>query len=118
MKECVQMCSHNRRIAQAVTRQIFSIYLTAKMQGLPTWNAMDLKQLITIDNDILGGQTVFKGTRVPVESLFGHLEAGISLDGFLEEFPTVSKEQAVGLLEWANKLLNTKNLDRLYAAVA
>jgi len=95
----------------------FSIYLATQTHGLPIWDAMDLKQLITIDNDILGGQTVFQGMRVPVESLFDHLEAGISLDGFLEEFPTVSKEQAVGLLEWANKLLNTKNPDRLYAAV-
>ena len=79
---------------------------------------MDIKELITIDNDILGGQTVFKGTRVPVESFFDHLEAGVTLDAFLEDFPTVSKEQAVALLDWANKLLNTKNLDQLYEAVA
>ena len=61
---------------------------------------MDIRQLITIDNEILSGQTVFKGTRVPVETLFDHLEAGISLDQFLEDFPTVSKEQAVALLNW------------------
>lgn len=79
---------------------------------------MDIRELITIDNDILGGQTVFKGTRVPVESLFDHLEAGISLDSFLEDFPTVTKEQAIALLEWANKIFNTKNIDQLYAAVA
>ena len=79
---------------------------------------MDLKDLIVTDNDILGGQTVFKGTRVPVESLFDHLEAGVSLDAFLDDFPTVSKEQAIALLDWANKILNTKNLDQLYAAVA
>ena len=79
---------------------------------------MDLKDLITIDNEIMGGQTVFKGTRVPVESLFDHLEAGISLDAFLEDFPTVTKEQAIAILELANKLLTTKNLDQLYAAVA
>lgn len=79
---------------------------------------MDLKDLITIDNEILGGQTVFKGTRVPVESLFDHLEAGVSLDAFLDDFPSVSKEQAVALLDWANILLNAKNLDQLNAAVA
>lgn len=79
---------------------------------------MDLKDLITSNNEILGGQTVFKGTRVPVESLFDHLEAGISLDAFLDDFPTVSKEQAIALLDWANKLLNTKNLDQLYVDVA
>ena len=79
---------------------------------------MDIRDLLTIDKQILGGQTVFKGTRVPVESLFDHLEAGVSLDIFLEDFPTVTKEQAVALLDWTNKLLNTKNLDQLYAAVA
>jgi uncharacterized protein (DUF433 family) len=79
---------------------------------------MDIKELITIDKDILGGQTVFKGTRVPVESLFDHLEAGVSLNDFLDDFPTVSKEQAVALLDLANKIFNIKNLDQLYAAVA
>lgn len=79
---------------------------------------MDIKDIIVIDNEILGGQTVFKGTRVTVESLFDHLEAGISLDVFLEDFPTVSKEQAVALLECANKLLTTKNIDQLYEIVA
>jgi uncharacterized protein (DUF433 family) len=79
---------------------------------------MDIRQLVTIDNEILGGQTVFKGTRVPVETLFDHLEAGIPLDQFLDDFPSVSKEQAVALLDWASKLLNTKNLDQLYEAVA
>ncbi len=79
---------------------------------------MNIKDLITIDQEILGGQTVFKGTRVPVESLFDHLEAGISLDDFLEDFPTVTKEQAIALLAWANKLLNTKNIDQLYEVVA
>ena len=59
---------------------------------------MDIREIITIDKEILGGQTVFKGSRVPVESLFDHLEAGISLDVFLEDFPTVSKEQAVALI--------------------
>ena len=79
---------------------------------------MDIRELITRDDEILGGQTVFKGTRVPVESLFDHLEAGISLDTFLDDFPSVSKEQAVALLDWTNRLLNIKNLDKLYAAVA
>lgn len=65
---------------------------------------MDIRQLITIDNEILSGQTVFKGTRVPVETLFDHLEAGISLDQFLEDFPTVSNEQAITLLDCTSKL--------------
>lgn len=62
---------------------------------------MDLKALITVDDDIMGGQPVFTGTRVPVESLFDHLEAGVSLDGFLDDFPTVTKAQAVVVLETA-----------------
>lgn len=79
---------------------------------------MDLKHLITIDNEILGGQPVFNGTRVPVESLFDHLEAGISLNDFLEEFPSVSKNQAVSVLEIANKLLTSQNIEKLYANIA
>jgi uncharacterized protein (DUF433 family) len=79
---------------------------------------MNVQDLITIDNEILGGQPVFKGTRVPVESLFDHLEAGVSLDEFLADFPTVSKEQAIALLDIANKLLTAKNVAQLYATVA
>jgi uncharacterized protein (DUF433 family) len=79
---------------------------------------MNLKDVISIDNEVLGGQTVFKGTRVPVETLFDHLEAGITIEAFLDDFPTVTKEQAIALLDYANKLFNTKNLDQLYAAVA
>jgi uncharacterized protein (DUF433 family) len=79
---------------------------------------MDIKSLITIDKDIQGGQPVFSGTRVPVESLFDHLESGVSLDEFLEDFPGVTRQQAVDLLEAANKILTSKNLEQLYAAVA
>ncbi|RYE90556.1 MAG: DUF433 domain-containing protein [Cytophagaceae bacterium] len=79
---------------------------------------MDINTLITVDPDILGGQPVFAGTRVPVESLFDHLEAGVSLDGFLDDFPTVTKEQAINMLDLANKLLTSKNINQFYAAVA
>lgn len=79
---------------------------------------MNIRELIIIDPDILREQPVFKGTRVPVESLFDHLEAGVSLDEFLDDFPTVSREQAVELLAIANKLLTSKNAAELSAAVA
>ncbi len=59
---------------------------------------MNIKSLITIDPDVLGGTPVFIGTRVPVESLFDHLQSGISLDEFLEDFPTVTKAQALAVL--------------------
>jgi uncharacterized protein (DUF433 family) len=66
---------------------------------------INVKDYITIDQEILGGQPVFKGTRVPVESLFDHLEKGISLEEFLDDFPSVTQEQAVAVLEIANKIL-------------
>ena len=79
---------------------------------------MDIRSLITIDKEILGGQPVSTGTRVPVESLFDHLETGISLDEFLDDFPTVPHQQVVDILEAANKILTSKNLEQLYGAVA
>ena len=79
---------------------------------------MEIKEIITVDEHILGGQPVFRGTRVPVESLFDHLETGVPLDEFLDDFPTVSKEQAIALLDVANKLLTSKNIAQFYATVA
>ena len=79
---------------------------------------MKIDEILNVDEDILAGQPVFKGTRVPVESLFDHLEAGVPLNEFLDDFPTVSKEQAIALLDVANKLLTSKNVAQLYATVA
>ena len=53
------------------------------------------------DPEILGGTPVFVGTRVPVKSLYDYLEAGDSLDEFLDSFPSVSREQAIAALEMA-----------------
>ncbi|RYU90993.1 DUF433 domain-containing protein [Mucilaginibacter terrigena] len=79
---------------------------------------MNVHQVINIDNNILSGQPVFTGTRVPVDSLFDHLEAGVSLDEFLEDFPSVTKDQAVALLDMANKIVTSKDIAKLYEAVA
>ena len=79
---------------------------------------MDIRKLITIDKEILGGTPVFTGTRVPVESLFDHLESGVSLDEFLDDFPTVERQQAIDLLEAANKIMTSGKLEQLYASVA
>jgi uncharacterized protein (DUF433 family) len=57
------------------------------------------------DPDILGGTPVFVGTRVPVRTLLDYLEAGDSLNEFLDHFPSVSREQAVGALELAKEIL-------------
>ncbi|MDE0396055.1 MAG: DUF433 domain-containing protein [Gammaproteobacteria bacterium] len=63
------------------------------------------EKLIDRDPDILGGTPVFSGTRVPVRILMEHLEAGDRLDDFLDDCPTVTREQAVGLLEQAKTQL-------------
>lgn len=57
------------------------------------------------DPDILGGTPVFVGTRVPAATLLDYLEAGDSLEIFLDQFPTVSREQAVTALEFAKQML-------------
>ena len=57
------------------------------------------------DPEILGGTPVFVGTRVPIKNLFDFLEAGDSLDRFLDSFPSVTREQAVAALELAREAL-------------
>ncbi len=59
--------------------------------------------IISISTEIMGGTPVFIGTRVPIQTLFDYLEAGESIDDFLERFPTVSREQIIALLEEAKK---------------
>ncbi len=60
---------------------------------------MNATNLITIDPDILGGTPVFKGTRVPVKTLFEYLEDNFSLEEFLECFPSVTREMVQKVLE-------------------
>ena len=62
-------------------------------------------QIISISGEIMGGTPVFIGTRVPVQTLFDYLEAGESIDDFLEGFPTVTREQVIALLEVLRKQL-------------
>jgi uncharacterized protein (DUF433 family) len=62
-------------------------------------------RLITVDPEIHGGTPVFVGTRVPVKTLFDHLEAGDSLEVFLDDFPSVSRELAIAVLEEARVAL-------------
>lgn len=61
--------------------------------------------VIHSDPDILGGTPVFAGTRVPVRTLLDYLAAGEALDEFLEDFPSVSREQVVAALQLANQFL-------------
>ena len=72
---------------------------------------MTMKQsTVSCSPDVMGGTPVFSGTRVPVQTLLDYLEAGESIDDFLEGFPSVTREQVVGFLEEAK--------DRLIAAAS
>lgn len=62
-------------------------------------------KLIDRNRDVLGGTPVFSGTRVPVRILMEHLEAGDRLDEFLDDYPTVSREQAVETIRRATTIL-------------
>ena len=57
-------------------------------------------QLINIDPEIQGGAPVFTGTRVPIDILFDHLETGSTLDEFLDDFPSVTRQHAISVLEY------------------
>jgi uncharacterized protein (DUF433 family) len=58
-----------------------------------------MKDIVVSNPNVMHGAPCFAGTRVTVQSLFDHLEAGYTIDGFLLEFPTVKREQVIGLLE-------------------
>lgn len=60
---------------------------------------MTTDDIINIDPDLMAGTPVFRGTRVPIHSLFEYVENGYSLDEFLETFPTVRREQVILLLQ-------------------
>ncbi len=64
--------------------------------------------IIVRDPDVLGGIPCFRGTRVPFQNLLDYLEAGDTLDQFLEQFPTVSRQMAIEALESAKDSLLTR----------
>jgi uncharacterized protein (DUF433 family) len=65
--------------------------------------------VIVQDPGILGGTPVFRGTRVPIQTMFDYLEGGETLEEFLTDFPTVSRELALRALEEAKQLLLTQS---------
>ncbi len=79
---------------------------------------MKISDIVTINQEIQSGTPVFKGTRVPIQSLFWHLESGVTIDEFLEDFPSVTKNQVIQLLELSNKMVNTPQIIQLYETVA
>jgi uncharacterized protein (DUF433 family) len=62
-----------------------------------------VKLPVTTDPEIMSGKPVFAGTRVPVETLIGYILDGNTLNEFLEDFPTVKREDAISVLEYANE---------------
>lgn len=65
---------------------------------------------INIDPEIMSGTPVFRGTRVPIKNLFDYIEGGDDLEEFLDDFPSVSKELAIVVLEMAKKSITTEKL--------
>ncbi len=68
-----------------------------------------LSKTINIDPEILGGTPVFNGTRVPLKNLFDYLESGETIETFLQDFDTVSREQVLKVLELSEKLIQTSS---------
>ncbi len=62
-------------------------------------------QLVTISPDVLGGTPVFYNTRVPIKNLFDYLKGGDSLEDFLTDFPSVTKEQVLKVLSLAESII-------------
>ena len=69
---------------------------------------MNIDQLVEVDPEKMSGTPVFTGTRVPIKNLFDYLEGGDSLEVFLDDFPTVSREEALGVIEASRQLLLDK----------
>jgi uncharacterized protein (DUF433 family) len=65
---------------------------------------------ISIDKEIMSGTAVFAGTRVPIQNLFNYIEGGEDLSEFLDDFPSVSEQMAIAVLEMAKKTMTTEKL--------
>ncbi len=80
---------------RAATRLGFTVGLT--------YNPVVRKRrVINVDRDVMGGTPCFAGTRVPIQTLLDYLQAGDSIDEFLDGFPTVKREQVIAFMEEAN----------------
>jgi len=65
---------------------------------------------INIDRETMGGTPVFMGTRIPIQTLFDYLEGGDSLEEFIDDFPSVTKSQALEVLELAKKTVTSEKV--------
>ena len=73
---------------------------------------MSKASAISKSPDILGGTPVFQGTRVPIKTLFDYLEAGDTIEDFLEQFPSVKKDQVLEVLEESRALVCCSMMER------
>lgn len=74
---------------------------------------MNLWEIITVSPDIQSGVPVFKGTRVPVIGFLDHIKKGIPVSEFIEDFPSVSKEQALQLLDYFKETIMTSGMNKI-----
>jgi uncharacterized protein (DUF433 family) len=79
---------------------------------------MEYYNTISVDSEVLSGTPVFIGTRVPIQTFFWHLEKGITIDEFLDDFPSVSKEQVYKLLQIVEKIFTPNYFEKIYETVA
>ena len=70
---------------------------------------MKKEEIVSRNPKVMNGALVFAGTRIPVESLIQHLTAGDSLNKFLDDFPTVSREQAIAYLKMTLDIVDTRD---------
>ena len=76
---------------------------------------MKKEEIVSRNPEVMNGALVFAGTRVPVEILIQHLKAGDSIDDFLEDFPTVTRDQAVAYLEMTLETADARPARRKHA---
>ena len=69
-----------------------------------------LYRQISVDSEIMSGTPVFAGTRVPVQNLFDYIEGGEDLSEFLDDFPSVSRQAAIEVLEMAKQSITTEKV--------
>ena len=75
-------------------------------------------KIINVDAEIMSGAPVFAGTRVPIKNLFDSLECGETIEDFLDGYPTVQREQAIGLLELSERMLSVMSVQLLNESIA
>ena len=99
--ECLEE-SHNLNI---FLRLFPSVTREQALAAMKKHNRADAARILHSDRDVMSGWPVFKGSRVVIKNLFDYLAKGYSLDAFLYEFPSVSREQAVAALDTARLMM-------------